>query len=294
MPTATLKKGIEIFYEEHGEGPLLLLVMGIGAQLVYWPDGFCERLVAEGFRVVRFDNRDVGHSSKLDHLGVPPLGRTLVSALTGLGVSAPYGLEDMADDAAGLLDELGVERAHVVGASMGGMIAQTMAFTHPHRVQSLVSIMSHTGRAGVYVSEPRALRALFQKPPRNRDDAMDRAAEFFAVVGSRQNAESVEVIRERAGRAWDRGSHPRGVLRHLGAIAASGDRTARLRFVRAPTLVIHGSADPLVRPVGGRLTRDAIEGARLEIIEGMGHDLPRGHWPRLTGLISEHALRAQP
>lgn len=287
-----LPSGVELCYDERGEGPPVVLVMGIGAQMILWPDGFCDALAARGFRVVRFDHRDVGRSSHLHHLGVPPLGPTLMSSLVGMRVRAPYALEDMADDVAHLMDALGFADAHVVGASMGGMIAQTMAFTHPHRVRSLVSMMSTTGKPGVLISEPRALRALFGRAPRSKDEAVARSEALFEVIRSTAFEHDREEVRRRAALAWDRGVNPRGFLRHLGAIGATGDRTARLRFVRAPTLVVHGSVDPLIRPVGGHLTADAIEGARLELVEGMGHDLPRGAWPRLVELLADHAEAA--
>lgn len=285
----TLPNGVELCYDERGSGEPLVLVMGIGAQMILWPDGFCDALAARGFRVIRFDNRDVRRSTRMDHLGVPPMGRTLLGSLVGMRVVAPYSLEDMADDVAHLLDALDIEDAHVVGASMGGMIAQTMAFTHPHRVRTLVSMMSTTGKPGVFISEPRALRALFRPAPRTKDEAVERSLELFEVIRSTGFEFDVDGVRERSARAWDRGYNPRGFLRHLGAIGATGDRTARLRFVRSPTLVVHGTVDPLLRPIGGRMTADAIPGARLELIEGMGHDLPEGAWPRLTDLIAAHA-----
>jgi pimeloyl-ACP methyl ester carboxylesterase len=263
--------------------------MGIGAQMILWPEGFCDMLAARGFRVLRFDNRDVGLSSRLDHLGVPGMGATLARALFGLSVSAPYSLEEMAEDVVGLLDVTGIDRAHVVGASMGGMIAQTMAITHPHRMRSLVSVMSTTGKPGVLISEPRALRALFGGVPRTREEAIERHMALFRVVRSTRYDFDERATAERAGLCWDRGLNPRGFLRHLGAIGATGDRTARLRFVRVPSLVLHGTVDPLIRPVGGELTADAIPGAKLRWIEGMGHDLPEGAWPLLTELLARHA-----
>lgn len=292
MPFARLKSGIELCYDERGEGPPLVLVMGIAAQMILWPEGLCDLLAARGYRVIRFDHREVGQSSRLHHLPVPSVGRTLACMLAGLRYPAPYALEDMAEDVAGLLDVLRIDRAHVVGASMGGMIAQTMAITHPHRMRSLVSMMSTTGKPGVLISDPRALRALFQAPPRTREEAIANHLELFRVVRSTGYDLDREALIERAARSWDRGSYPRGALRHLAAIAATGDRTTRLKFVRVPTLVLHGTGDPLIRPIGGALTAEAIPGARLRWIEGMGHDLPRGAWPLLTDLITRHARRA--
>lgn len=293
MPTARLPSGIELCWDERGAGIPLVLVMGIGAQMILWPEAFCDRLAERGFRVVRFDNRDVGLSSKLDHLGVPGLGGAMAASLFGLPFVAPYALEDMARDIVELLDVLGIDRAHVVGASMGGMIAQTMAITHPHRMRSLVSIMSSTGKPRMLVSEPRALRALFSPPPKTREEAIERHLALFRVIRSTAYPFDEASVKERAGRSWDRGVHPRGVLRHFGAIAATGDRTARLRFVRVPTLVMHGTVDPLVRPVGGKLTAEAIPGARLRMIEGMGHDLPEAAWPLLLDQIAQHAEQAE-
>jgi pimeloyl-ACP methyl ester carboxylesterase len=266
--------------------------MGIGAQMVLWPEEFCDLLAARGFRVIRFDNRDVGRSSKLDHLGVPKLGRTMLRSLFGLPVRAPYSLEDMAHDVCGLLDELGIASAHVVGASMGGMIAQTMAIIRPDRMRSLVSIMSTTGRRGYMISEPRALRALLGAAPKTRDEAIERHLALFRVVGSTGFERDEKATAAIAALSWDRGHHPPGFMRQLAAIGATGDRTPRLRFVRMPTLVVHGSVDPLIRPLGGRMTAEAIPGARLHMIDGMGHDLPRGAWPTLVDLIAGHAARA--
>ncbi|MGE0784060.1 MAG: alpha/beta fold hydrolase [Sandaracinaceae bacterium] len=289
---ARLPNGIELCYDVRGEGSPILLVMGIGAQLIFWPEEFCDRLAERGHRVIRFDHRDVGRSTWLDDAGVPPLGPTLLGALVGRRVAAPYALEDMAGDVAGLLDVLDIDSAHVVGVSMGGMIAQTMAITHPHRMRSLTSIMSTTGRPTPFISDPRALRALFSNPPRTREQAQDHAQRFWTAIGSTGFEIDVREVRARAGAAWDRGSNPKGFLRHLAAIGATGDRTSRLRFVRMPTQVIHGTVDPLLRPIGGRWTAEAIDGARLTMIEGMGHDLPRGVWPRLLDMIDSLAARA--
>jgi pimeloyl-ACP methyl ester carboxylesterase len=260
--------------------------------MIYWPEEFCDRLADRGFRVIRFDNRDVGMSSVLDHLGVPRLGPTVVSTLFGRPVDAPYALEDMAEDAALLLDALDVDRAHVVGASLGGMIAQTMAIEHPERMRSLTSVMSTTGEPGHYITEPRALKALLGPPPASEEEAMQHAVELFHVIGSPGFDRDEDALRERAALAWRRGSHPRGFLRQFGAMGKTGDRTARLRHVRTPTLVVHGTHDPLIRPIGGRLTARAIDGARLCMIDGMAHDLPQGTYGLITRLIENHAHEA--
>ncbi|MEC7525896.1 MAG: alpha/beta hydrolase [Myxococcota bacterium] len=289
---STLPSGVEICWEERGEGSPIVLVMGIGAQLILWPDGLCDALAARGHRVIRFDNRDVGRSSHLHHLGVPPMGRTLLKGLLGQRVAAPYALEDMAHDLAHLMDALGLPDAHVVGASMGGMIAQTFAFLHPDRVRSLVSMMSTTGKPGL-LSEPKALGALFQAAPRTKDEAVERNVKLFRVIRSTGYDFDEAWVRDTAAASWDRGFNPRGFLRHLGAIGATGDRTARLRFVHAPTLVVHGTVDPLIRPWGGRATAEAIPGAELWMVDGMGHDFPPGLWEPLADRISAHARRAE-
>ena len=287
-----LGNGLDFCWDERGEGPPIVLVMGIGAQMILWPDGFCDALAAQGHRVIRFDICDVGRSSHLHHLGVPPMGETLLKGLIGRRVQAPYSLEDMADDVAHLLDALDLEDAHIVGASMGGMIAQTLAFTHPHRVRSLVSMMSTTGKPGL-LSEPRALGALFQKAPRTKDESVERNVNLFRVIRSTGYDFDEAWVRDTAAASWDRGFNPRGFLRHLGAIGATGDRTARLRFVRAPTLVIHGTVDPLIRPWGGRATAEAIPDAELWMVEGMGHDFPPGLWPEVAERLSRHARAAE-
>lgn len=292
MALARLKSGIELCYDERGQGPAIVLVMGIASQMIFWPEDFCDALAARGYRVIRFDHRDIGLSTKLDEHPPPNLLRALAAIAFGTPCSAPYALEDMAEDIVGLLDVLGIESAHVVGVSMGGMIAQTMAITHPHRMRSLTSIMSTTGKPGVLISSPRALRALFQPPPRTCEEAIARQIRLARLVASTVYELDVDALADTVSRAWDRGHHPAGAARHLGAIAATGDRTARLRFVRVPTLVLHGTVDPLIRPIGGRLTAQAISGAKLRWIEGLGHDLPRGAWPLFIDLITRHAREA--
>jgi pimeloyl-ACP methyl ester carboxylesterase len=280
MPRARVGE-VELCYEVVGEGTPLLLVMGIGVQLVFWPEDLCRALAERGFRVIRFDNRDVGQSSRMDHLGVPDVREQLLRWSVGLPVRAPYRLDAMADDAAGLLAALGVERAHVVGASMGGMIAQLLAIRHPGRVASLTSIMSHPGDRWSGLPRPRALRALLRPPPRTREATQASWVEFFRVVGSPGFAFDEAGIRERAGLHFDRGASPRGVARHFTAILAAGDRRPALRELEIPALVVHGEADPLVQLRGGLRTAKALRRAELLRIEGMGHDLPRAMWPRL-------------
>lgn len=283
--------GIELAYQEMGdpEGEPLLLVMGLATQMLGWEEGFCALLAERGFRVVRFDNRDIGRSTKLVDAGVP----SRFDMLSGRRSTAAYLLGDMARDTTGLMDHLGIESAHLVGASMGGMIAQTVAIEHPRRVRSLVSIMSTTGSRRTGLPTVKAFGALMAKAPRSREEAVARAVRTFRVIGSPGFPFEEERVRDIAGRSYDRGHHPPGVARQLHAITASGDRTRALRGVEAPTLVIHGSADPLVRPAGGRATARAVPGARLRMFEGMGHDLPEPLWTEFADEIAANAERAR-
>jgi pimeloyl-ACP methyl ester carboxylesterase len=283
--------GIEIVYETIGDpsNPPLLLVMGLGTQLIHWDLELCEQLAERGFHVIRFDNRDAGRSTKID-APVPDLRR----AMLGLRVDAPYRLEDMAEDAFGLLDHLGIEQAHVVGASMGGMIAQTMAIMRPERVLSLTSIMSTTGNRRAGRPKLRVWRVLLSQAPRDRDAYIEHFVRIFRLIGSKGFPLEDDRIRQLAAATYDRGHHTAGTGRQLAAIMASGDRTPRLRSLNVPTTVIHGRADPLVPFRGGRATAAAIPGARLIAIPGMGHDLPREVWPRLIEAVVETAGRAAP
>lgn len=284
---------IELEYDERGDGDPLVLVMGIGAQMIYWQDGFCDALASRGFRVIRFDNRDVGLSSKLEGRRGTPMRQALVRYALGMPISAPYTLTDMAHDIAGLLDHLGIPSAHVVGASMGGMIAQTFAIEHPSRIRSLTSIMSHPGdRRFMLGAHPRAARVLLDKAPTSREEAMERAERFYRVVGSRGFELDVAGTRERAGLAYDRCFYPAGFRRQFLAILASGSRSRRLRGVRVPSLVIHGSVDPLIVPAGGRRTASVIPNAAFQLVKGMGHDLPRGAWPAIVNAIANTAAAA--
>lgn len=283
--------GIELCYQEMGEpgGEPLVLVMGLATQMIAWDPEFCSLLAERGFRVVRFDNRDVGRSTKIDAAGAP----SRVDMLAGRRATAPYLLRDMARDSFGLMDHLGIEAAHVTGASMGGMIAQTMAIERPERVRSAVSIMSTTGSRWVGFPSFRAFSALLAKPPRNRDEMIQRTIRTFKVIGSPGFAFDEERVRDIAGRSYDRGHSSAGVARQLHAILASGDRTRSLRELDLPATVIHGGSDPLIRPSGGRATAKAIPGARLRIIDGMGHDLPREVWPQVSEEVAATADRAR-
>jgi|SRR5579884_1855307 len=286
---AEVRPGITLCYETFGDpgDPPLLLIMGLGTQMIAWPEEFCRALAGRRLHVIRFDNRDCGRSSSVR--GRPPTLREL--ALRRVA-DAPYTLSDLAGDAAGLLDVLGIDSAHVVGASMGGMVAQTLAIEHPARVRSLVSIMANTGSRfsgqpafGIY-------RYLLRRAPTERDAFVGHMLRVFDAIGSRGLRRDMDRLRAIAERSYDRGLNPAGTSRQLGAIVASGDRTRALKRVTAPTLVIHGSADRMVNVSGGRATARAIPGARLMIVDGMGHDLPDGAWGKLVDAIAGHAAAA--
>jgi pimeloyl-ACP methyl ester carboxylesterase len=281
---------VEIVYETFGEAtdPTVLLIMGLGVQMLGWDERFCRMLAERGFQVVRFDNRDVGRSTRIE--GGPRPDVMAVAA--GDMSSASYLLSDMAADTVGLLDHLGVDAAHPVGASLGGMIAQTVAIEHPSRVLSLTSIMSTTGDASVGQPRPEGLEALMRTPPDDREGYAESAVMAFRQIGSPGFEKDEESVRARAMASFDRGYDPSGVARQLIGVVASGDRTEALRKLDVPTQVIHGTDDPLIGRSGGEATAAAIPGARLELIEGMGHDLPRELWPRFIDLIVENTARA--
>jgi pimeloyl-ACP methyl ester carboxylesterase len=282
--------GIEIVYEEFGDpaDPTMLLVMGLGVQMLGWDEELCALLAVRGYHVVRFDNRDVGRSTKIR--GGSSVN--LIAAISGDLSSASYTLTDMAGDCAGLLDHLGVEAAHLVGASQGGMIGQTLAIERPARVLSLTSIMSTTGDPSVGQPHPEALPALMTRPPADPDGYSEFVVSAWRVIGSPGFDHDEEALRARARASYDRGVHSDGTARQLVAILASGDRTEPLRRLDVPTLVIHGTDDPLIDVSGGKATAAAVPGAELVLIEGMGHDLPRALWPRFVDLIVANAERA--
>jgi pimeloyl-ACP methyl ester carboxylesterase len=282
--------GLDICYETLGEpsGEPLLLVMGLGGPLIWWDDEFCRRLTGRGFWVIRYDNRDCGRSSRIEGA---PRPRPLRSLL-GDTRSAAYTLDDMAADAAGLLDHLGVAPAHVMGVSMGGMIAQTLAIRHAERVRSLVSIMSTTGRRTVGWASPSVARLLLRTPPRDRTEYVERTVRMLRRISSPGFPFDAERMRRRAEATFDRGLNPVGTARQMVAIAASGDRTEALGRVRAPALVVHGRHDPLIHVSGGIATSRALPDAELRVIEGMGHDLPRPLWPSLADDVERLAARA--
>jgi len=273
MKRATIPHGIELAYDEFGTGgEPLVLIMGIGAQRIVWHDSFVAMLVERGFHVLRFDNRDVGQSTWLDGVRAPEPWRAALRAMVKRPAPAPYTLSDMASDTVGLLDALGLDRAHVVGASMGGMIAQHLAIEHPGRLKSMTSIMSGPGTVRHMIGRPSAIQALLGPPPTTREEAMDHNEALFTAIGGTLPMD-IAHVRDRAGLSWDRGSNPAGFVRQWAAIMRSGSRLHALRSVKVPSLVIHGTKDPLVPPRAGRATAEAIPDCASLFIEGMGHDM---------------------
>ena len=280
---------VELCYETFGDpgDPAVLLIMGLGTQMIGWHADFCRALVERGFFVIRYDNRDSGRSTHFESIRPPRPAELLRRRIR----RPAYTLTDMANDAAGLLDALGIERAHVVGASMGGMIAQTLAVQHPDRVLSLTSIMSNTGSRWSGQAAVRLWPYFLRRPKAGREAFVTRIQTIFRVIGSPGFPRDDQWLREMAELSFDRGADAASTARQLGGIIASGNRTVDLRRISAPTLVIHGTSDRLVKPSGGRATARAIPGARLLPIRGMGHDLPRGAWPQIVDGIAENAAR---
>jgi pimeloyl-ACP methyl ester carboxylesterase len=293
-PQLARANGIDLCYEIFGaaDAEPLLLIMGLGAQMILWDDDFCRQLAARGFRVIRFDNRDIGMSGKLT--GGKRLGplELLKLRFLNIPVAAPYRLHDMALDVIGLLDALGIKSAHLVGASMGGMIAQEVAISFPQRVRSLTSIMSTTGNPKLPPPTREAAAVLMAPPPKTRQEYLERFAQTWKILRAGSFPQDEALDRSRAERTFERGLNPAGVARQLRAILASGSRKQRLGSVKAPTLVIHGTVDPLVPPEGGKDTAASIPGAKLLMIEGMGHALPIPTWPEIIGAIDKHAHAA--
>ncbi len=284
-------KEIEFEYEVIGEegAPPLVLIAGLVQQLIHWDERFCRRIAARGFRVVRFDNRDAGLSTKLSAEPRP----NLAAIFSGDASSASYSIDHMADDTAGLIESLGLGEAHVVGISMGGMIAQSLATRHPARVRSLASIMSTTGDRTVGHPSPDALAVLMQPPSRDRETNITNGVAALRTIRSPAYPFDEQAVREFVGRAHDRSFYPAGAARQLAAIVTQPDRTGALGAVKVPTLVIHGAEDPLVHVSGGEATARAVPGARLMVLPGMGHDLPAVLWDTIIDAIIENARRAQ-
>jgi pimeloyl-ACP methyl ester carboxylesterase len=288
--------GITLEVEDHGSpsGEPLLLVMGLGMQLVAWHEDFVAGLVARGFRVIRFDNRDIGLSQRFDHLGVPNLMADSLRYTFGLPVRAPYSVADMADDAAGVLDALGIASAHVCGASMGGMIGQHLAARHAKRVKSLTLMMTTSGARSLPGPSLKVRGALISRPedPGNVDSVVAHYVRLYRLIGSPGYPAPDEYLRERLGMSVRRSFRPQGTARQMVAIAADGNRSPLLGEIRAPVQIIHGRDDPLVPLAAGHDLAAKIAGAEIDVIDGMGHDLPKPLWPRFEAGIVQVAGRA--
>lgn len=290
MPIAKAN-GIEIAYETFGDkrGRPLILIMGLGSQMVSWPDPFCQRLAAVGHFVVRFDNRDAGLSTRLESAQVPQIGEILAAREQGLSLTPPYLLSDMAQDTVGLMDALQIDSAHICGLSMGGMIAQTIAIEHPERTRTLISMESTTGEAGLPPAAPEVAAALLQPPPMDREGFIRHMVEVFRLFAGGSPFYAPDVQKELSARTYERGFYPAGFARQFAAIVASGGRKERLAAVKAPTLVIHGTNDTIFSVEHAQDTAAAIAGARLVLIEGLGHGTayPR-LWKQIVGEIAAH------
>jgi pimeloyl-ACP methyl ester carboxylesterase len=280
---------VELCYETFGNpaNPAMLMIMGLGSQMILWSEEFCEMLAERGFFVIRFDNRDAGRSTKIAVDRQPSLTRVLA----GHREEAPYLLADMADDTAGLLDHLGIASAHVVAASLGGMVGQMLAIRHPERVLSLASVMSTTGEGSVGQPHPETILVLLNRPPDDRDGFVQHFLETRAAIGTAAFPRDPAKMRRLGERYYERGPSPDGTLRQLAASIASGDRTDDLKRLDVPTVVIHGEEDPLIDVSGGRATAAAIPGAELLVIPGMGHDLPEQLWDQIVEAIVKNTKR---
>ena len=287
---------LELFYDETGDAdaPVIMLIMGLGTQMIAWPDAFIQGLAAEGFRVIRFDNRDIGLSTHLDGAKTPNLIWALLATRLGLPVGVAYSLKDMAADTIGLLDALGIEKAHMIGVSMGGMIAQNIAALYPDRTSSLISIMSSSGATGLPGPTPELRKRMMGSRPANptREDAVKAGADMLGLISHPDSARGSDAFEEAAGKAFDRSYYPIGARRQLLAIITDTGRPSRLASVKAPTLVIHGAADPLVPLANSEDIAKRIKGARLEVINAMAHDLPPSQIAPMVKLIAEHAKSA--
>jgi len=283
--------GIRICYESFGDpaAPPIMLIMGLAAQMVVWDDDFCTLLAARGFHVVRFDNRDMGESTRFDDRAAPTMAQIFAASFAGKPLTPVYTLRDMAADTVGLMDALGLETANIVGLSMGGMIAQEVALSFPQRVRTLTSIMSSTGDPSLPQATPAAVAVITRDSPPDKEGYVASYVQAWSVINGDLIAFDVDRTAYTAGRSYDRGPNPAGVSRQMLAILDSGNRTERLQKLDVPALVIHGTNDPLVPPDAGRATARAIPGAKLVLIEGMGHTLPRSIWPQIVDAIAAHA-----
>lgn len=288
--------GIEVEVETFGDpsGRPLLLIIGLGAQMIHWDDNLCKDLAERGHYVIRYDNRDVGLSTKFEEAGLPDLMEIFGKLLGGEKINPPYTLKDMADDAAGLLDALGIRKAHICGMSMGGMIAQTIALRHPSRVLSLISIYSTTGNPEVPQPKPEVTGLLIAPPPREREANVEHMLHVFNTIAGSGFPFDEQWTRRIMAESYDRSFYPQGMVRQLVAVLTQENRVPDLASVTVPTLVVHGTDDPLVPVEGGKDTARAVPGADLMLIEGMGHDLPHGGaWPRIVEAITAHTQKAQ-
>jgi pimeloyl-ACP methyl ester carboxylesterase len=293
MPSVSAN-GIQIEYEAFGEpsSPALLLIMGLAGQLFCWDEELCKEFAERGHYVIRYDNRDAGLSSKLEEAGVPDIMRAIKSLMQGDAIKPPYTIEEMADDACGLLDALDIEKAHLCGMSMGGMIAQAVAIRHPQRVLSLTSIYSHTGNPELPQPKPEAMKFLLTPPPEERETNIEYTVEFFRTIAGPGFPFDEDWHNAIAAQLYDRAFYPAGAARQFMAILGQSNRKRGLASVLVPTLVIHGADDPLVPVEGGKDTAEAVPEAQLIIIDGMGHDLPHGGaWPQIRDIIVSHTQK---
>jgi len=293
MPNVTAN-GIQIEYDTFGDRsfPALLLIAGCGAQLILWDVEFCELLAETGRFVIRFDNRDAGLSTKFDEAGAPDMMAAIKAAMEGKPVESAYSLDDMADDSVGLLDALGIEKAHICGVSMGGMIAQIISHRHPKHVLSLTSIMSSTGNPDLPQGKPDAIAAVVAPAPEEREAYVEHNVNIWRRIWSPGFPFEEKRARTFMEESYDRSYYPQGMARQNTAILASGDRRPLLSSIKVPTLVIHGADDPLIPVEGGKDTARVIPGASLLIIHGMGHDMPKGVWAEIVDAISQHTMQA--
>jgi pimeloyl-ACP methyl ester carboxylesterase len=292
--TKAKANNIKIEYDTFGDpsSKPLLLVMGLGAQMIRWQEELCMMFVDKGFYVIRFDNRDIGLSTKFEEAGVPNIMKEFMARQKGESISPPYAVEDMADDAVGLLDALNIEKAHICGASMGGMIVQIIAFRHPTRVLSLTSIMSTTGNPNLPQAKPEAMQVLLKPTPTEREAYIEESVKRWRILYGSGFPYPEDQVHELAAALYDRSFYPQGMARQLFAILGTENRVSKLGSIKVPTLVIHGSEDPLVPVEGGRETAASIPGAELIIIEGMGHSLPPEIWPQVVAAIAKNASKA--